>query len=84
MGAMLGFLGGAGINGGQNNADAIFGSADEHDMVSADHALSEHNPGVLPLPPRLRQLLVLAQFGVSGPGWYGPGNGEEAGELWSP
>ena len=54
-GGMLGYLGGAGINGGQNNADAIFGSADDHDM-----------------------------FGVSGPGWYGSGNGEEVGDLWSP
>ena len=54
-GSALGFLGGAGINGGQNNADALFGSADDHDM-----------------------------FGVSGPGWYGPGNGEEIGELWNP
>jgi hypothetical protein len=24
------------------------------------------------------------RFGVSGPGWYGPGNGEEIGELYNP
>mmetsp|Transcript_13822 Transcript_13822/g.47833 ORF Transcript_13822/g.47833 Transcript_13822/m.47833 type:complete len:80 (-) Transcript_13822:59-298(-) len=52
---MLGFLGGAGINGGQGNSDSIYGSSDDHDM-----------------------------FGVSGPGWYGPGNGEEPGDLWNP
>ena len=133
----LGFLGGAGINGGQNNADALFGSADDHDMygIHARTHAPTHAPAHAPTHARARGRKRLfapicgrdvllcgvvhpavrawvrgivhardspdarlartpycapapaaryARFGVSGPGWYGPGNGEEIGELWNP
>jgi hypothetical protein len=44
-----------GIEGGQGNSDAIYGSHDDHD-----------------------------QYGIFGPGDYGPGNGEPMGDLWNP
>ena len=44
-----------GIEGGQGNSDAIYGSHDDHD-----------------------------QYGIFGPGYYGPGNGEPMGDLWNP
>eukprot|EP00287_Rhodomonas_sp_CCMP768_P006842 CAMPEP_0196717412 /NCGR_PEP_ID=MMETSP1091-20130531/779_1 /TAXON_ID=302021 /ORGANISM="Rhodomonas sp., Strain CCMP768" /LENGTH=80 /DNA_ID=CAMNT_0042057727 /DNA_START=1 /DNA_END=243 /DNA_ORIENTATION=- len=55
QGAMLGFLGGEGINGGQNNADPIFTTSDDSEP-----------------------------WGLTGPGYYGPGNGETIGNLWNP
>jgi hypothetical protein len=49
----LSFIGSVGVEGGQNNADFIFGSHDDH-----------------------------SEFGVNGNGWWGPGNGEDVGELY--
>jgi hypothetical protein len=34
----LGFIGSVGIDGGQNNADVLFGSHDDHDMCARTHA----------------------------------------------